>query len=568
MDNKNSVGGFFGFTTPTLNKGDPSFIGELEDITVEGADQLIDKDELNDETFADDLEEWSAPGERPGKTLKEVQLELEMASLKLQENKKGMLGIFGSGPSPQEQQASSILRQGSPVSAQSPMRANTPPSVNVGMQRLDPAGMMGRSNVSPHVPYPGQRNMMGHPGMYGKMAPPRGSPQANQPRGQPINHGMGMGGPGPHTMQQPQGYMGQQMGMHPSRIPTGYDNLMTQSEKDFIIRIQMAQLQANNPQIEDYYYQACNLKRMAAEGRAHSRLILAKTAHQPKRYQPEMFQNALGKLPGGSINAPKPLIDVGVTRHENTNASFTRRKLLMSVESAYKLVIAIEDLDSDIVTMPPQERQPLLSRRTEIVDVLYSNLHVPQADQAIKPTDDDTFMRFMSVGKGHRLVARVLPYFSTEQLHALLLAVMRNTLTLDQVTQDGKQMLEGIRSHVLPALVQCISSFSLTLIIAVGQVFSTNPSLTIVAFLKTKLGMGLLQAMFSKAQELLPTVDQPDLVNLWQAVVTKVGAALPGQCQALCNAHQSDNTKPLYTLLGIIFPYVPVRWKAGVKDEL
>jgi DNA topoisomerase 2-associated protein PAT1 len=34
-----------------------------------------------------------------------------------------------------------------------------------------------------------------------------------------------------------------------------YANLMTRKEKDWVIRVQMVQLQSENPRLDDYYYQ-------------------------------------------------------------------------------------------------------------------------------------------------------------------------------------------------------------------------------------------------------------------------------------------------------------------------
>lgn len=41
-----------------------------------------------------------------------------------------------------------------------------------------------------------------------------------------------------------------------------YAGLMTQKEKDWIIKIQLLQLQTDNPYIDDYYYTVSNLLRM------------------------------------------------------------------------------------------------------------------------------------------------------------------------------------------------------------------------------------------------------------------------------------------------------------------
>lgn len=40
-----------------------------------------------------------------------------------------------------------------------------------------------------------------------------------------------------------------------SRESDAYANLMTRKEKDWVIRVQMVQLQSENPRLDDYYYQ-------------------------------------------------------------------------------------------------------------------------------------------------------------------------------------------------------------------------------------------------------------------------------------------------------------------------
>lgn len=40
-----------------------------------------------------------------------------------------------------------------------------------------------------------------------------------------------------------------------SRERDAYANLMTRKEKDWVIRVQMVQLQGENPRLDDYYYQ-------------------------------------------------------------------------------------------------------------------------------------------------------------------------------------------------------------------------------------------------------------------------------------------------------------------------
>eukprot|EP00123_Amoebidium_parasiticum_P018441 comp24208_c0_seq1/m.44472 comp24208_c0_seq1/g.44472 ORF comp24208_c0_seq1/g.44472 comp24208_c0_seq1/m.44472 type:complete len:525 (-) comp24208_c0_seq1:476-2050(-) len=429
------------------------------------------------------------------------------------------------------------MRQGGPDRNQGP---------SPGPYGMPPYGMP--------MPYPPPQ---GHPGMgpYG----PNQSPMMPHHRVPSPMQGMGMPG-SPHM------HMSPMMGGPPMQMPPGYDNLMTRSEKDFIIRVQMSQLQTNNPQLNDYYFQAYNLKRLAQEQGSHPRLLLAKSHHQARKYEPIVFENTLGKLPAGSIHAPKPLIDVAVTRQESTGPTSARRKLLMSMETAYKQLLAIEDLDNEIAVMPPQERAGPLAHRATMIDKLYALLHVaPVSSQSA--ADDEQFMRFISVAKAQKLLARAMVYFSAEQAHAIVLAVMRNTLTLDQATADGKQVFESVHSHVCPALVHSISAFPMDVIVSIGQVFSANPSPTIVAFLKTRLGTELLQALFARGNELIGH-EKPELKRLWEAVLAKIGGALPGQSKVLFGGPKRFTSNALWLLLADVVPYVPQKWKQGVLDEL
>eukprot|EP00123_Amoebidium_parasiticum_P018442 comp24208_c0_seq1/m.44473 comp24208_c0_seq1/g.44473 ORF comp24208_c0_seq1/g.44473 comp24208_c0_seq1/m.44473 type:complete len:191 (-) comp24208_c0_seq1:1845-2417(-) len=157
MEGQGGGGGVFDFATPTLDKD--AFAGELEDITVDGADQLVDKDELNDETFADDLEEWVNPDQRPGKTLQEVELELELSKLKVQDKleKEGGLGIFAAQ---QQQQGGAWAGQQNLITpgdllGEAKNAAGGMPPVQGGtspMQRVDPSMLFARGGGTANAP--------------------------------------------------------------------------------------------------------------------------------------------------------------------------------------------------------------------------------------------------------------------------------------------------------------------------------------------------------------------------------------------------------------------------------
>ena len=93
-----------------------------------------------------------------------------------------------------------------------------------------------------------------------------------------------------------QGYGRQQQGPgSPQR--RNYNNLMKKSEKDFILRVQMAQLQTDNPYLEDFYFQQYMLKKMSNDGtsiQGNVRLLLPQydSSFAAKPYEPPKFEGA------------------------------------------------------------------------------------------------------------------------------------------------------------------------------------------------------------------------------------------------------------------------------------
>ena len=73
----------------------------------------------------------------------------------------------------------------------------------------------------------------------------------------------------------------------------------------------------------------------------------------PRTYTPLQFENSLGKLQCGSVTAPRKIIDMEVVSAESgpqgpPNIELTTqrksRQLLMHIESLYKVVLKLEDL--------------------------------------------------------------------------------------------------------------------------------------------------------------------------------------------------------------------------------
>lgn len=178
-----------------------------------------------------------------------------------------------------------------------------------------------------------------------------------------------------------------------SNIPNGADfdehaNMMTNREKQWLIGIQLTQLNSDTPYINDYYftvykerlaklkgsnesttYQDNQLNHPFTQPKGHAQLLLMSSLaishrdrknsestkngeqkdHQPRSYTPLQFENSLGKLQCGSVKAPRKIIDMDVVGQETPTQSSSSglrksRHILLHIETLYKLVLKMEDL--------------------------------------------------------------------------------------------------------------------------------------------------------------------------------------------------------------------------------
>jgi DNA topoisomerase 2-associated protein PAT1 len=182
-----------------------------------------------------------------------------------------------------------------------------------------------------------------------------------------------------------------------------YANLMSNRDKQFLITIQLMQLNTETPYFDDYYYtmykERQRLRGIENESQAHrdnqlnhpftqpkghAQMLLRqfnnigkngmqnqkngmgrerrnsessqkneKEAPTPRTYTPLQFENSLGKLQCGSVTAPRKIIDmeiVGTGENGGQNSANEAtsqkksRQILMHIESLYKIVLKLEDL--------------------------------------------------------------------------------------------------------------------------------------------------------------------------------------------------------------------------------
>ncbi|KAM3955583.1 LOW QUALITY PROTEIN: uncharacterized protein ACR2FA_010491 [Aphomia sociella] len=189
-----------------------------------------------------------------------------------------------------------------------------------------------------------------------------------------------------------------------------YAGLMTQREKQWLINIQMLQLNTGTPYIHDFYYTVFLERQMSKEKENvkeahkanqqnhpfysggvkqqenHARSRHSSLRHNstgddaaPRVYVPAQFENSLGKLQCGSVTAPRKIIDVEVVagdapgsaaasastrgsrapsrastvNHNHNPAEVPRelkrtKQLLLDIESLYLILLRLEELNDPL----------------------------------------------------------------------------------------------------------------------------------------------------------------------------------------------------------------------------
>ncbi|XP_023940537.1 putative uncharacterized protein DDB_G0287457 isoform X2 [Bicyclus anynana] len=196
-----------------------------------------------------------------------------------------------------------------------------------------------------------------------------------------------------------------------------YSGLMTQREKQWLINIQMLQLNTGTPYIHDFYYTVF-LERQAnkekegikeahkanqqnhpfysgvnqeSETHRHNRERHNSHRHNstsedaPRTYVPAQFENSLGKLQCGSVTAPRKIIDVELVSEPTaerasrapsvcsttTPAEVPRemrrtKQMLLDIEALYLILLRLEELNDPLaisnalILKEREEKQRLL----------------------------------------------------------------------------------------------------------------------------------------------------------------------------------------------------------------
>ncbi|CAF4886970.1 unnamed protein product [Pieris macdunnoughi] len=215
-----------------------------------------------------------------------------------------------------------------------------------------------------------------------------------------------------------------------------YAGLMTQREKQWLINIQMLQLNTGTPYIHDFYYTVF-LERKANKEKAgikeahkanqqnhpfysggvkqednhrhrerhNSHRHNSTSEDQTRTYVPLQFENSLGKLQCGSVTAPRKIIDVEVVGSEPAGSRLSRapsvassthpseipremkrtKQLLLDIEALYLILLRLEELNDPLAI----SNALILKEREE----KQKQLEAAQKESEVQEDDSNVFLK-------------------------------------------------------------------------------------------------------------------------------------------------------------------------------
>ncbi|KAI5129370.1 Protein Pat1 2 [Manis pentadactyla] len=223
-----------------------------------------------------------------------------------------------------------------------------------------------------------------------------------------------------------------------SQQPDPCADLMTQKEKDWVIKVQMVQLQSENPRLDDYYYQEYyqKLEKKQADeellgqrSKVESFKLVTPYIQKAEAYESVVrIEGSLGQVAVSTCFSPRRAIDA--VPHGTQEQMFLQ-------------LLEIEEGQRDGLSQACYSEQ-----QSNQVEKIFEALKIQEQNNLEEAAEG--FLQVLSVRKGKALVARLLPFLPQDRAVSLLLAVTHHLPLLvrrDMADQFGISLLYALLSH-------------------------------------------------------------------------------------------------------------------------
>ncbi|KAG0197863.1 hypothetical protein BGX28_008639 [Mortierella sp. GBA30] len=370
-----------------------------------------------------------------------------------------------------------------------------------------------------------------------------------------------------------------------------HNGLMTQSDKDFINRIQISQLVTDDPYADDFYCQVYTAlrnrhlqqmgipgnmmeaesgqndnRRRGGNGRTEQRMqqqvqrIVSDAKRNPKRTNVTV-EGALGKIAVNSVLNPRQLLQVskrGSSSNESAGGhspkppspgpvSTKSHTVLGWIENVYTYVLALEQKRRQQPPPPRVGEEEIageaIRRWNEeygvIARKMWNELRITVPIGIVHP---HPFISILNYSKGKKVIPRVLRHLLPEQTLTLLTMLVANFESLNvcksEVYADvqGNQEIELFMNTIVPPLLGFVSEAPFRIVVGLLALFIERNNMVWVA--RSKPGLAFLTLFLSRAEILkqgqgnYPIPDERE-INQWNELYNRLFSQLQTHFSAL-----------------------------------
>uniref|UniRef100_A0A3B4AN05 mRNA decay factor PAT1 domain-containing protein n=1 Tax=Periophthalmus magnuspinnatus TaxID=409849 RepID=A0A3B4AN05_9GOBI len=288
-------------------------------------------------------------------------------------------------------------------------------------------------------------------------------------------------------------------------------NLMTAKEKEWITRLQMIQLQSENPYLEDYYYQEY-YRRLEAK-LAEEELGIRGKKEPPKlttpyitktdAYTPVHIEGSLGQVAVSTCYSPRRAISAvhaqpAYGQHEEDKDTRQQRLELLSKIEKQLFIVLLEVEETERTktkVLSDTEERRLMEKTQRKVDHIWFQM------QHHDPNSTGEFLPFLLLSKGKKLIARLLPFLKRDLSLKILQIVTCNLPTL--MNRDSEESLPVL----YPPFRNVIGGLTFSQLIGILRDLTSSEAMSAYECLaltcQNKFGLSLLYALLSQGEKLL-----------------------------------------------------------------
>ncbi|XP_059680072.1 protein PAT1 homolog 2 isoform X2 [Gavia stellata] len=288
-----------------------------------------------------------------------------------------------------------------------------------------------------------------------------------------------------------------------------YARLMTSKEKDWVVKVEMIQLQSENMD-DDYYYQTYyhRLERKQAE----EELLGGRNKQEPPKLVTPFIQKvetydsvvriagSLGQVAVSTCYSPRRAIDAVHHALVEEAAGSHRLRALHRIEKLFLQLLEVEEMQRKM-SLALEEQQPCCQeQKSQEVDRIYQALKIRACSS--EEEAEDEFLQLLCVQKGKKLVVRLLPHLTQEQAEKILLTITHHLPFLMK-----KDALDESLPLLYSPLNEVVGGMTFSKLIEVLQEMTRplpeSPELPLAMALRNQFGISLLYCLLSHGERLL-----------------------------------------------------------------